>query len=443
MPTPRHRPKWILSTRTLALLVASALIALSAAIATATADARPSFRGVQVHSLWSDSTSADMDRELDLAAQAGSNVVRADVGWASLEDQAPGQINSWYRDRLDRFVNGASARGMKVVATLWSTPCWASSAPESEKQQCAPGWWGRHVVQYAPSNPADYARIAQWMTSRYGPKLAALELWNEPNLADGSFWRSGPGAYASLVRAAYPAAKAGNASVPVLAGALSGSDSTYLASLYASGMKGSYDGLSVHPYADRGFVKMTGFRAVEQAAGDSAPVWATEFGYPTGSDPAWNVSPDDQARFIKRDFADLDRLDWVGGAIVYNLRDKGTNAGQMQDNFGLVRRDYSPKPGYAALREALGGAPALTVSTLNLRVLRRGRMVYATGTAPRRATVGLKLSQCQRIRSRTLKVKARSGRFSRKLGDRVRVAGCTLTAKLVRSRAMAARVRVR
>src|SRR5207244_4651549 len=105
------------------------------------------------------------------------------------------------------------------------------------KQSCTGDWWGRGVASYAPSNPADFADIARWVTSRYGTKLAALELWNEPNLASKQFLNAADqaGTYSTLVKAAYPAAKAGNADVPVLAGAISGTDQSFLAAPHANG----------------------------------------------------------------------------------------------------------------------------------------------------------------------------------------------------------------
>ena len=108
-----------------------------------------------------------------------------------------------------------------------------------------------------------------------------LEPWGDLNAVDQA------GTYSTLVKAAYPAAKAGNADVPVLAGAMSSTDQAFLAAMYANGVKGYYDGISVHPYADPGFVKLAAFRAVQQAAGDNTPIWATEFGWPTGTNTGW------------------------------------------------------------------------------------------------------------------------------------------------------------
>jgi hypothetical protein len=324
------------------------------------ANARPELRGMQLHSLWWGATDAEMDRELDLAAGAHSTVVRVDVAWGSIEPDAKGELAANYTAEIDRFVAGAQARGMKVIATLWGSPCWASTAPDSLKQGCAAGWWGRGVAAYPPANPADYADAARWMTGRYGTALAALEIWNEPNGWAGNtpFWHADDpaGAYAALVRAAYPAAKAGNPAVPVLAGALAGSDTNFLQALYADGIMGSYDGLSSHPYADPGFARLSALHAAQLAAGDGTPVWATEFGYPTGAGPEWHVSEADQASNLLRDFADIDTLPWVAAALIYDVRDDGTDPADMEDNFGLVHRDFSPKAGYEAASLGLSGS---------------------------------------------------------------------------------------
>jgi len=337
------------SFRTATLLFAVLALGLASGCVVP-APLRTPLRGVMLHSLWWESTNTDMDRELDLAAQANSNVVRVDVGWNNLESFGKGQFTSWYVTKLDRFVDGANQRGMKVIATLWATACWASSAPDSVRQGCTgTGWW-----TYPPRNNQDYADIARWMTARYGSKLAALEVWNEPNAS--LFWTTPDpvGAYTALLKAAYPAAKAGNAAVPVIGASLSGSDRSFLASMYANGAKGYEDGLSVHPYAeDRGFPGLTALHNDMVAAGDNSPVWVTEFGWPTGSDPQWHVSEAEQATDVTNGFADLSALSWVNEATLYNLRDKGTDPNDMQANFGVVRRDYSPKPAYAALTAAL------------------------------------------------------------------------------------------
>lgn len=63
----------------------------AAAPETADASAVP-LRGAATHPLWSDSSVADFDAELDRLADAGANVVRIDVSWSTLEEH--GRVNA-------------------------------------------------------------------------------------------------------------------------------------------------------------------------------------------------------------------------------------------------------------------------------------------------------------------------------------------------------------
>src|SRR6202044_2355342 len=91
-----------------------------------------------------------------------------------------------------------------------------------------------------------------YIPSTYGSDLAAVEIWNEPDAPDEAYWTtSQPAAdYAALLKAAYPAAKAGDPNVPVLAASLAGNDLPFLQQLYQDGIQGYYNGISVHPYCN-------------------------------------------------------------------------------------------------------------------------------------------------------------------------------------------------
>ena len=339
------------------------LIALAAVAALAlapTASARVPLRGVVLHSLWAQFPDSGIDRDLNLASAAGSNLVRVDVAWASLEVQGKGQISDWYLRRIDRFVNGANARGMKVLMTLWASPCWASSAPDDVKAGCGQDWNQGSVV-YPPNNPADFGDIAGWLTKRYGTKLGALEVWNEPNLGPDMFWKAPDkaAAYANLVRGSYGRAKStGNPAVPIVMGALVKPDVNFLKTLYADGIKGYYDGVSIHPYGiELTSTKLNTFRATQRSAGDSTPLWISEFGAPTSTNPGWKVTEAGQADAIRHDFAVLDGLPYVSGLTLYSLRDMSTDRSDFISNFGVLRYDNSAKPGWWALGAALRWQP--------------------------------------------------------------------------------------
>jgi polysaccharide biosynthesis protein PslG len=449
-------------------LTAAILVALCVPPMASAAD-KPQFSGVQLHSLWSDSSSADMDRELDLAASAGANVVRVDVVWGSLETGGKGEYSQWYLEKLDRFIGGAAARGMKVVAMLHSTPCWASSAPDSVRQDCAGDWWDRGVGAYPPRNPTDYGDAARFVTGRYGTQLAALEVWNEPNLPEGWFWRSSDkaGDYARLLKAAYPAAKEGNSKVPVLAGSLAFADRPFLDQLYANGIRDFHDGIAVHPYnearhpADRWqdewkkYTLLPGLEWIRDgmlANHDDKPIWITEFGWTTGTASGWRVSEAQQADFVGASFSLLAKKSYVRSAIVYNLREKGTDPASHEDNFGLVNRNFAPKPAYQALKHALtvgppdnsagSGSKAARpasgrrakqgrVRRLSARLVRKGTVakLEVVGTAGLRVRVHLNRCRVARAaRTLTLRVSSR-GRSVRRFRSARMVRGCKVRAR--------------
>src|SRR3954453_23666845 len=136
-------------------------------------------QGAQLHPLWGDETPTQFDQELELLKNAGANVVRIDLSWSSLETDGKGKYSSWYVSKADTFLQHAQDRGLAVIATLWSTPCWASSASDTLKQSCSGAWWDRGVDRYPPTNATDYADAAAYVAQRWGSKLKALEIWNE------------------------------------------------------------------------------------------------------------------------------------------------------------------------------------------------------------------------------------------------------------------------
>ncbi|MEA2405686.1 MAG: polysaccharide biosynthesis protein PslG [Thermoleophilaceae bacterium] len=358
------------------LIAATASLALVAA-APSTAGAEQ-LHGAAVHSLWSGSSTSDWTRELDMLHDAGANAIRLDLSWSSMETDGKGQYASWYIQKTDAVIQAAQDRGIKVVATLWSTPCWASSAPDTLKQSCAGAWWDRGVDRYPPSNMNDYGDAVAFVAKRWGSKLASLEIWNEPNLPDQYTLHSADPAasYAQILKAAYPRAKAEAPSLPVLAGALSGSDGDFMQRLYTLGIKGNFDGFSIHPYNEwrdpddpwlpewRKWSFLKGPVWIHDILGQHGDgdkgVWLTEFGFSSckpGAD-RWCVDQAQQAEYTKDSFRIARTFSFVKAALVYNLRNKGTDPTDRESQFGLINRDFSPKPAFAAFREAMAGYSA-------------------------------------------------------------------------------------
>src|SRR3954452_14420230 len=326
--------------------------------------------GVQLHPLWDGVTQREAARELDIARGAGADVVRVDVAWSSLELEGKGRWSRAYARRFDAFVRGARARGLRVVAVLTETPCWASQAPRALRQGCFGEWWNRRVTRYPPRRSRDYADAAVYVARRWGGSLEALEIWNEPNAT--VFLRSPDPArdYARLVRSSSRRVKRVAPRLTVLAGAMAQPDGEFLAGLYVRGrIRGNYDALSYHPYAEgidpaiaehpRGvrwsFIEGTAWlHDIMVGHGDAdTELWATEAGVST-CNPAFDsgcVSEAEQAIQVASYLRVARRFPYLRAMLIYNLRDKGTGTRDREDRFGLVRRDLSPKPALRAFRE--------------------------------------------------------------------------------------------
>jgi polysaccharide biosynthesis protein PslG len=298
-----------------------------------------------------------------------------------LEPQAAGTIDQHALAFTDRLVGDAAAAGIRVVATVAGTPCWASSAPQRllttcrPKEESAAGSWPPRVA-------ADYAGVVAYLAGRYGTKLAAIEVWNEPDQAN-QFYFAGPhkaARYAAMLRAAYPAIKQASPALPVLAGSLVGSSGEFLRALYVAGIMGYYDGLSVHFY-NLTLASLRSIHEVQFSFGDAKPLWLDEFGW-SSCWPRHRIEQEQacvtagvQAANLTAMFRALARTPYVAAALVYKLADSSV------EEFGMLSVNGARKPAFGALARVLADPLAgLSRVTLNLR--RGGRGVIASGSAP-------------------------------------------------------------
>lgn len=332
------------------------------AIAVAPASAAPASSIVGVapgYSIFADSDAA-LAKDLDAAKAAGVTWLRIDIDWSSIQGSGAGTFG-W--SNTDRVVNAANARGMKVDGIVDYAPGWASAGG------------GQHPL---PRDNNAFAAFAGQAAARYGTKVAAWEIWNEPNLR--SFWGDGANAaaYTQLLKATYPKIKAANPSATVLTAGVApattgGGDiapETFIAQIYANGGKGYFDAVAVHPYtypampSDASTAswntaqKLTGIHNTMSNNGDSAKkVWLTEFGAPTGQGGV-NVSEQQQSAIIADGLRYFSSLSFAGPVFVYNIRDDRTGSADPEQNFGLLRTDGSAKPAYSAVRSHTSAAVA-------------------------------------------------------------------------------------
>jgi hypothetical protein len=84
--------------------------------------------------------------------------------------------------------------------------------------------------------------------------------------------------------------------------------------------------------------------------GDGAKqIWSTEFGAPTGSTTR-DMSEAAQAQLVTDSYTLLKGWSWAGPAFFYSYHDSGTNKSDVEQNFGILHFDWTPKLSYAAYR---------------------------------------------------------------------------------------------
>jgi hypothetical protein len=342
--------------------------ALALAVAVSSATAQPTIRtaparthiGVQFHCTWSNYSDARRRGIVAKLAAAGVKTVRMDIAWRSLQPTRPRRVSAWHVRLADRCVNLVRAAGMEVLATLLWTPAWANGGGDGATP---------------PSRVADFAWFARWAARHFRERVSAYEVWNEP---DGArFWKGDAAQYVRLLRAAYPAIKAGDRSARVVFAGTTHNNSRWISAAYQAGAKGAFDVMATHPYqgiADQppevvgdggSWWLLTHVAAVHELMvrrGDGRkPIWFTEFGWSVHDNeaepPPWKrgVTAEAQAAYLVRAIALMRaRFPYVARAFWYK---DATVAGDdaHEAGFGLLRADLSPRPAYTALKTFLTG----------------------------------------------------------------------------------------
>jgi hypothetical protein len=354
---------------------------------------------------------------LDDLRDLGVDWVRVTAGWSEIAPAArsfrrpafdatdPTQYPPGAWSALDRVYEMARARGLQasIDIAFWA-PRWAVRAPGRRAD--------RERTWIAP---ADYADFAEAVARRY-PRAVAFTIWNEPNhsafmlpqweLVGGAWRPSSPHRYRELVQAAVPRIKAAAPRALALIGATSsvGSDRgssenermaplTFLREMACvderlqplkraecrdfEALPG--DGWSHHPYslelppwepdpradnvrmADLGRLTSLLHRLHEAGRTQAdLPLYLTESGYQTAPpDPTWNVSLDDQSRWLSESEQIARREPAVRSVSQFLVRDLPERPGPTERirwrdyQSGLRFEDGRPKPAHASFALSL------------------------------------------------------------------------------------------
>lgn len=312
--------------------------------------------------------------------------VKIQVSW-KLHEPRPGEYDPELFGELDRLIDAAANNNIKLLISVSKAPEW--SRPTTEED----------------GPPSDYGRFEDFMrylAMRYQGRVAAYELWNEPNLRRE--WNGAPLDPALLVeltrrgaagvRSVDPGALI-IAAAPATTGINDGinaiDDRNYFGGMLASGMVDLVDGFGVHPYGwanpPEASVKdtapvssshnnhpsffftdtMEDYRAMLVAAGaGNKQLWATEFGWgsfdnlltdegtpaapPEGAEFMAETSEWEQAVYTLRAFQMAHDWEWVGPMFLWNLNfAPGIGSAFSESGYSILRTDGSRRPAYRAL----------------------------------------------------------------------------------------------
>jgi hypothetical protein len=183
-------------------------------------------------------------RDLELIRYAGFRWVKQDFPWREIEGLGKGRFD-W--SITDRIVEQVRSIGPRLIVRLDSEPTWASGQvyPNDAK-----------VIMSPPRNYQDFADFAYAVASRYKGRVAAYQIWNEPNLArEWSGQAPNPVDYARLLKTGFEAIKRGDEAAYVITAGMAPTtrndkvampDTTFVKQMYAAGAKPYFDMLGVH-----------------------------------------------------------------------------------------------------------------------------------------------------------------------------------------------------
>jgi polysaccharide biosynthesis protein PslG len=248
--------------------------------------------------------------EIDMLADDGLGVVRFDVSWRDVEP-SPGSYRGL--DKLDAVVATAAGRSMQTIVVVAQTPGWANSGKSA---------W------VPPTDAADYARFVGMLAQRYAGRVAAWEVWDQPDQA--RFWRPGPNAaaYARLLLAAARSIRKADPSATVIGGSVAFDQAAFVRAMYGHGVAGSFDVLSIHPSTTQGAPDDVGpgsltatldtfHNLLRHEDDEDIPIWVADLGWPVVGPGA--VNADARADYVQRAVEVVRERPWVGLLTVRSI----------------------------------------------------------------------------------------------------------------------------
>ncbi len=309
-------------------------------------------------------------RTVEMVREMGAPWIVEYFPWA-YHEPFPGFFD-W--SHSDLVINHANRQGLTIIARLGMTPEWARPRESASSF-------------LTPEHYDDFGDYVQTFVERYGDRVAAIIIWNEPNLAlEWGFQPIDPEGYTQLLTVVYHRAKTANPQVQVLGGALAptlappGSDQAmndliYLQRMLDAGAGEAMDGLAVHAYGwvfppddlpDPGVINFRRTELVRQILVGNGyadlPIYLTEGGW--NDHPRWTraVKPAQRIENTLRAYELVKSWPWAKMIAVWAFRYPWP-ARTYLDYFTFVTPEFEPKPIYLEVQRYARGEAKRAMSS--------------------------------------------------------------------------------
>jgi hypothetical protein len=288
---------------------------------------------------------AEVARDFALFRELGVPAWRGSFGWDDYEPERGRYDFTWLR----RFAALADSMGITLRPYLGYTPAWAARGGRDGQAWNDP-----------PRSLEDWSRFAEALARALAsdPSVRSYEIYNEEDVP--LWWDGTAQDYAATLREGAAAVRRGAPGAGVLLGGMVWPDAEWLEHACEGGAP--FDVLPFHAYPETWTPDSVtvenylgaGYGGDFLPEADSLcgrrPIWINETGFATTP----GKSEREQAEWWARAFATFLAAPRVEHLGIYEIRDQRLDTPVIGDvpNYylGLIRRDGTPKPAFAAVK---------------------------------------------------------------------------------------------
>lgn len=277
--------------------------------------------------------------------QAGADFIRDEVGWGGVERTKGELVAPAF---ADTFVDASIKAGLQPMLILDYGNRFYDKGDKPLSEEAIEG----------------FVRYSEFMVKHFRGRVKLWEVWNEWDISIGGTSPGSAESYTKLLARVYPRIKAVEPSIIVMGGAMTsgGIARGWLEGMLKADALKSLDEVSVHTYnySDTGRSRTPEAWAESMnkvqdmlrkySGGKDVPLNVTEMGWPTQIDRR-GTPPEISAAYLTRMYLLARTMSWMKGVWWYDFQDDGWRHAYNENNFGIVRPDLTPKPGYWALKD--------------------------------------------------------------------------------------------